>query len=105
MLGKKAQSTAEYVFMAGAVIMAFAMMAAYMQRGVQARIKIAADELGTQEGSEEDANYGTKGSSTMRTVSHADSTKQVFAGGSETLSFNSLSTGSGVTTYLKEENE
>lgn len=105
MRGKKAQSTVEYVFMAGAVIMAFAMMTAYMHRGIQDRIRMAADELGTQEGSQDNANYGTLGGSTMRTISHSDSAKQVFAGGSETTTFKSDSQASGVTTYIKEEDE
>jgi len=44
----------EYVIVVGVVIVALVAMQVYMKRGIQAVIKVAADELGEQENSETD---------------------------------------------------
>lgn len=50
---RKAQALIEYAMVIGVVSAAFIAINVYMKRGIQAQIRISADELGKQEESEE----------------------------------------------------
>lgn len=69
----KAQSISEYVIVFGLVTLVLTGMRMYMKRGIQAGIKIAADELGLQqEGKNEiDPEKGIKMEANITTVSNA----------------------------------
>lgn len=59
----KAQSIMEYAIIIGLVVAGLSAMQVYIRRGIQAGIKVAADELGNQEDAEIDPTKGTKESS------------------------------------------
>ena len=70
-LGKsQAQSLSEYAIVLGIVASVFLVMQVYMKRGIQAVIKVAADEIGQQKEAEEiDIEKGTYTESLVRRVS------------------------------------
>ncbi|MDP2940618.1 MAG: hypothetical protein Q8O13_11215 [Candidatus Omnitrophota bacterium] len=49
----RAQSLTEYVIVLGLVVVALTTMQVYMRRGIQAVVKVSADELGFQQNSED----------------------------------------------------
>lgn len=65
----KAQSIMEYAIIMGLVVAALTTMQVYIKRGIQAGIKVAADEIGRQQDAEEiDPLKGTKMDSIIRRV-------------------------------------
>lgn len=80
---KKAQALIEYAMVIGVVSAAFVAINVYMKRGIQAQIRISADELGRQERSEEfDIIKGLSLVSGQRMKSEAPGQKkQEFEGG------------------------
>lgn len=56
----KGQSTIEYAIIIGLVVAGLTTMQVYIKRGIQAGIRVAADELGSQEDAEIDPQEGTK---------------------------------------------
>jgi len=66
---KKAQSILEYAVLLGLAGIALSSMQVYFKRGIQSVIKVAADEVGKQEDSEDfDPIKGTKTDSIVRRV-------------------------------------
>lgn len=66
---KKAQSILEYAVLLGLAGIALFSMQVYFKRGIQSVIKVAADEVGSQKGSEEfDPIKGSKSDSKVRRV-------------------------------------
>lgn len=66
---KKAQSILEYAVLLGLAGIALSTMQVYFKRGIQSVIKVAADEVGGQKGSEEfDPIKGSKSDSKVRRV-------------------------------------
>lgn len=66
---KKAQSILEYAVLLGLVGLALSAMQIYFKRGIQSVIKVAADEVGSQKGSDEfDPVKGSKSDSKVRRV-------------------------------------
>lgn len=64
---KKAQSILEYAVLLGLAGIALSSMQVYFKRGIQSVIKVAADEVGKQEDSEDfDPIKGTKADSIVR---------------------------------------
>lgn len=80
---KRAQALIEYAMVIGVVSAAFIAINVYMKRGIQAEIRISADELGKQERSEEfDIVKGLSVVSGQKMKSEAPSQKkQEFVGG------------------------
>lgn len=101
LFSKRAQSTAEYVLMAGVVIAVFVAMQTYVKRGIQGVVKTAADEMGKQADSEEDADYGQRVTSANTTTGSSSYNAQVSAGGSQTAAFSSTSKTSGTSTAIQ----
>lgn len=102
----KAQSIAEYVLMGGAIIIAIVAMSTYVRRGINATIKVAADELGAQADSEENEEYGTRGSTTSRVITDADDNVATSLGGSRTTNFSTTSdTQEGVSISIKYDDK
>ena len=65
---KKAQTVMEYAVLIGLVTVALTVMGSYIRRGIQGAIKIAADEMGTQEDTTEDLITESAMSSSARTT-------------------------------------
>ena len=53
----KGQNLMEYAIIIGIVVVAVSAMQTYIRRGIQAMIKVAADEMGTQEGGVDDEKW------------------------------------------------
>lgn len=90
---KKAQSLIEYALVIGVVSSAFLAINVYMKRGIQAQIRISADELGQQKESEEfDLTKGKLEVSGQRMKSEAPAQKkQEFSGGRQRSDVNERS--------------
>lgn len=101
LFSKRAQSTAEYVLMAGVVIAVFVAMQTYVKRGIQGVVKTAADEMGKQADSEEDAHYGQRVTSANTTTAASIYNTQTSAGGSQTAAFSSTNKSSGTSTAIQ----
>ncbi|GAI08601.1 unnamed protein product, partial [marine sediment metagenome] len=79
----RGQAVFEYAIIIGIVVLALGTMQVYLRRGIQAGIKIAADELGRQEDSVElDPTKGTTQSSLAHSSSFARHKTSVGKGGS-----------------------
>lgn len=77
-----AQSLIDYVFVVGLVAAALIVMQVYMRRGVQAGIKFASDELGSQEGIEFESNYTSGEFTALTTTTDVERREAVATGGS-----------------------
>lgn len=96
----KGQAIFEYAVILAIVALALGMMQVYLRRGIQAGIKIAADELGQQEGSVElDPTKGTTQTSLMSNRSSATRQIQYGQSGSRAVSAQESSQASGETEY------
>lgn len=107
----KAQSMLEYAVLVGIIALALAGMSLYFRRGIQAAIKVAADEIGNQSEAEEtDPNKGTKTASLIQTlVSGSQGTANLpqgatqrirgYLGGGQRTDFDTTTTSSGNATY------
>jgi hypothetical protein len=63
----RAQSFTEYALLFGLVTMALVGMQVYMKRGIQAVVKVASDELGTQENPEVLINFNRQQETNSKT--------------------------------------
>lgn len=95
---RRGQSAAEYVFMAGAVIIAFVYMQTYVKRGIQATVKTAADQMGSQADSEDDASYGQRSSSNNTVTGNSNYNTTTSGGGNQATTFNSSTVTNGTST-------
>ncbi|TBR16578.1 hypothetical protein EPO66_04500 [bacterium] len=84
--------------MAGAVIIAFVYMQTYIRRGIQATVKVAADQMGSQADSEEDADYGQSSSSSNTTMGSSTYNTTTSGGGNQATTFNSSTVTNGTST-------
>lgn len=101
----KAQSILEYVVLLGIVGLALGTMGLYFRRSIQSVIKIAADELGSQEDTEEESLYTrTIPESNITTVTTGQETLNIGTGGQD-RSWDTTQTASGWANYTTERGE
>lgn len=107
----KAQSILEYVVVLGVVGMALGTMGLYFRRGIQAVIKVAADEVGIQEDAEDDPLKGTKTKpeSSITTATTGPESLWVYdnayRGGGQHRLWDTTQTARGWATYTTEREE
>lgn len=103
-MNKKGQSIIEYTVILGLVVAGLMTMQAYIKRGIQATIKVAADELGRQEDAEElDPEKGTKSASEINTRTRSIQRVRLLKGSSQQVDIDRISSSSGKTTYLSNK--
>lgn len=101
---RKGQSIVEYTVIIGLVVAALTTMQVYVRRGIQAGIKIAADELGPQEDAgETDPQKGTKSASEINTKTTSAQRIRLFKGGSQRTDIDKTTTSSGEAKYTSGE--
>jgi len=99
-LNNRGQNIIEYTLILGIVVLALSAMQTYVRRGIQAGIKIAADELGPQEGVEEtDPDKGLKTASSINTQTQGTRRIQLFGGGRQQEDIYRSSSSSGGAVY------
>mgnify|MGYP001588876000 CR=1 FL=1 len=109
----KAQVILEYIVVLSIVALALAAMQLYLRRGIQAAIKVAADEVGEQgEAQEIDPEKGTKTSSNIHQFTHGSGAQakaaqrtRVSQGGSVRTDYDTATTINGTSTYKSERQE
>lgn len=100
-MNKKGQSIIEYAVILGLVVAGLTAMQVYIKRGLQAAIKVAADELGPQEKAEElDPQKGTKAASEINTRTRSIQRVRLLKGGSQQVDIDRTSSSSGEATYI-----
>ncbi len=102
-MNNKGQSTIEYAIIIGLVVAGLTAMQVYIKRGIQATIRVAADELGNQEDAETNPQQGTPADSTDSEINtQTTGTKRVklFTGGSREIFVDKTATSSGETEYI-----
>lgn len=100
----KGQSILEYAIIIGLVVAGLTTMQLYIKRGIQAGIKVAADELGRQEDAEEiDPEWGTRSSSEINTITQSTERIRLFEGGSQRIDIDKTTASSGETEYISWE--
>lgn len=96
----KAQSISEYVILIGIIALALIGMQVYMRRGIQAVVKVAADQIGDQKkgGTEYDYRYEWKEKREANTVATTSGTQNTisFEGGAVTHVKNESTAYSGI---------
>jgi hypothetical protein len=96
-----AQSLSEYVLLIGIVSIAFISMQTYMKRGIHSVIKVAADELGSQQYLRDiDLQKGTQTSSLTETVAQSTERSESFVGGRQRTTTEKDSATSSSATYI-----
>lgn len=99
----KAQSTSEYVILIGIISLVLIGMQTYMKRGIQAVIKVSADEIGEQKkgGLEYDYKYEwkVKGDSTITSSANSEKTATKSQGGAVAYGTNDTTTQSGILSH------
>lgn len=103
--GSRAQSLIDYVIVVGIVAAALIAMRVYMVRGVQAGIKVAADELGSQEGLAFETEYVAASVSEMTSYPDDEISEAVAEGGSLERRLNLKTTSEGWSWSQSEEPE
>lgn len=103
----KAQSISEYVILFGIITAALLGMQVYMKRGIQAVIKVAADEIGLQQDAEEiDPVKGRISNSNINIkVTDATERKRSFEAGRQQIDIDRTSSTKGSSTYISEREE
>ena len=100
----KGQNIIEYALILGVVVLALSAMQTYIKRGIQAGIKVAADELGQQEDAEEtDPLKGTMADAKIRNQTGSREDIELFAGGSQRVDIDKASTNTGQAEYWSWE--
>lgn len=99
------QSISEYTLIVGIVAVAIIGMQVYMKRGIQAVIRVAADEVGSQEDAMEDVEKGDLQNSTFDTAVVAESRLITSEGGAQAKVFDVTTDSSGNSTYESKEEE
>ena len=103
-LNGRAQTIMEYAIILGFVAVALSAMQVYIRRGIQAGIKVAADELGNQQDAEKiDPGKSITGNSEINTRATSNQTIEVFEGGSQTVDIDKTTTASGGSEYISWE--
>lgn len=105
----KAQSITEYVILIALITAALSGMTLYMRRGIQAGIKVVADELGSQQ---DDPQKGTKSDSLIHSYTRgaqigtpASQRVRILEDGSVKSDFERTTTTQGTATYKSEREE
>ena len=90
------QGVLEYVIILGVVVIALAAMSLYFRRGIQAVVKVAADEAGNQKDAE-DINpiTGIMTSSAINRQTSATQSSRVLKGGSRVSNINTTTSSTG----------
>lgn len=100
----KGQSILEYAIILGLVAAALTTMQVYLKRGIQAGIKVAADELGRQQDAVEiDPEKGTQTDSWINTQAASTTRSRLFERGRQTINLDKTTTSSGWTEYISEK--
>lgn len=107
-MNSKGQSIIEYTTIIGLVVIALSAMQVYIKRGIQAGIKIAADELtadigGQQAAEETDPDKGRKTTSKIDTQTQSTQRIRLFQGGSQQIDIDKTSSSYGESTYESVE--
>jgi hypothetical protein len=102
-----AQSLLEYVYVVGIVAALLVAMQVYMTRGIQAGVKYAADELGSQEGLPLESRMVTEHASEYTEDTANSRTEQVGSGGSRlrTMDHTTISSGDSEQVTITYEGE
>ena len=101
----KGQSISEYAVLIGLITLALVGMQVYMKRGIQGVVKVAADQLGPQQGQQ----VLIAGRRQTNTVSNTIGSRsggvgtQVFTGGRQERSTNTISTSSGTSNSISTQ--
>ena len=107
----EAQSILEYTVVIAVVIAALSGMQLFFKRGIQASLKLAADQIGTQQDSAEvDIVRGgiitsSESTSTMQTISSSTQQLRQLGGGVSSKDININATATGSATYVTNETE
>ena len=107
----KAQSILEYTLILGVVALALTTMQLFFKRGIQASIKLAADEIGRQEDAEQVAveSGDIKTEESINAVTHAFTTGtdrlQQHEGGRQEKSLNKTTTRGGSSNYIARQEQ
>ncbi|MBU3934113.1 hypothetical protein KKD20_06895 [Patescibacteria group bacterium] len=96
----KGQSIIEYALILGIVVIALSAMQVYVKRGIQAGIKIAADEMGAQEYAETDPDKGTQVSYSVNSQAQDTQRIRLFEGGSQRKDIDKIAGSSGGIEYI-----
>ena len=104
-MNNKGQSLIEYSFIIGLVVIALSAMQVYIKRGIQAGIKVAADEVGRQQDAEEtDPLKGAQTTnSTINTETSNTQRIRLFKSGSQIIDTNKTSANTGTIEYYTLE--
>ncbi|MFH1397225.1 MAG: hypothetical protein ABIH27_01570 [Candidatus Omnitrophota bacterium] len=105
-INNRAQGVLEYVVILGVVAVALMSMTLYFRRGVQAVVKAAADELGSQSDSQSQPGRGTLTDSTSTSTVNIAHSKTTDTGGGLTdqiLEWNARTNGTSSSFSAKEE--
>ena len=90
------QGVLEYVIMLGIVVIALAAMSLYFRRGIQAVVKVAADEAGNQKDAEDiNPTTGIKTSSTINRQTSVTQRNRILKGGSRVSDINTTTASTG----------
>lgn len=104
----RAQSIVEYAILIGLIFAALAGMQVYSRRGINAAIKLAADQAGTQDDAIGDLNLGDSNDNSYTESLSSNSSKIILNNdGSQvwsTISTSTTWTGSGSSVYIKDKN-
>lgn len=91
----KGQSIMEYAIIIGIVVIALSAMQVYVRRGIQATIKVAADQLGPQEYAVSDQGEQRESKSEIDTETTSTQRVRLLAGGSQRIDINETTRSSG----------
>lgn len=98
------QSTLEYAILIGVIGVSLSIMTLYFRRGIQAAVRVAADEVGRQQDAEDvDVFNGTTTNATFRQMSESNQAVTKFEGGSQTSVGNSFTKSNGTTSAFSEK--
>ena len=100
-LKTKAQSLSEYALLIVLVMAVVLGMQTYMKRGIQAVIKLSAEQLAQQPEAEEiDPFKGTKKGSNLNTITSGTARQTVSLDGSHNSTIKTTSTTTGTSTFI-----
>lgn len=103
-LANKGQSIMEYAIIISIVVIALSAMRVYVQRGIQATIKVAADQLGAQQDAEDDIEKGTQRNSKINTKTASTQRVRLSEDGSRRTDIDKTTISSGwETSYIEDE--
>ena len=100
---RQGQNITEYMLILGIVVAAFIGMQIYIKRGIQAAIKVASDELGSQESEEIDIEKGTKTNSLINTLTDSTRRIRLYDGGTQNTEIDTNTQSTGPSTFISQQ--